>query len=534
MKRNRFLSLLPSLLLGALSALPLLFSELPLLSFLLFAPFLYRLFRLEGVSLGRYYLHGLFFFQGYLMIAFSFFVAMYPLEFAGLTIPAAVSVILAATILLPLFQGCFLAFGCLLFGLFKRHGFLSRPVLPSLTVSALVTLLFFCQNFTWAGVPWAAPAVGLASLPVLIESASLFGSLFLSFLVLFVNALLAEGFISFRACRDKAALLTACLAVGLFASNLLYGLVLVHQTPKGEGETVTVALLQSGAQVADSVPMAEELAICEELARKAVDESREKIDLIVWPESMLHHALERDTEYKAFFSRIAIETEAMHIVGSFSEQTDETSFAHFYNSLFVFYPDGSMSEEKYNKRRPVPFGEYLPMAEVFGTLIPALTEISMLARDTEAGESASLFHLPFGTVGGLICFDSIYPALARESVAEGAALLVLPTNDSWFDGSFGKDIHFAHAVLRAVENRRTVLRVGTTGLTSVILPNGETRDMLVRDESAASISTATLYEGKSLYTTIGDAFAVCLAAYLLLYPTTVLVLKHAKRKETKR
>lgn len=528
MKRNKLFSLLVSLVLGLLAALPLLKGDLAFLSFLLFAPFFYRLFRLEEATLRAYYLHGLFFFQGYLMAAFSFFIAMYPMDFAGLNIPAAISVILAATLLLPLFQGCFLAFSCLVVGLFRKWRLLSRPALPSLTVAALVSLLFFCQNFTWAGVPWASPAVSLAYSPALIGSASLLGGGFLTFLLLFVNALLAEGFIAFRACRDKAAAISLCLAVGLFAVNLLYGAASVRLLSREKGETLTVALIQSCAPVKDNIPMSEELSMGEELALAAAKER--DIDVMIWPESIIHHALERDKKSQAVFTHVARETGAIQMIGSFSEQVGEHSVVNFYNSIFVFYPDGTMSEERYNKRRPVPFGEYLPMAKVFSTLIPALAEISMLSRDTKPGEGAQLFHLPFGEVGGLLCFDSIYPALARESTQAGASLLVLPTNDSWFDGSAAKDIHQAHAILRAVENRRTVLRVGNTGLTSVILPSGEVADSLPRDESAYLISTATLYTGNSVYTVIGDVAQVVLAAYTVLYPIAALCLRRLKKK----
>lgn len=530
-KRNKFFSLLLSLALGVLAALPLLFSKLSLLSFLVYIPFFIRLFRLTDVKIKTYYLHGLFFFQGYLMAAFSFFIAMYPLEFAGLGIPAAVSVILAATVLLPLFQGCFLALSCLIFGLFKKWGLTSAPITSSLTAAALISLSFFFQNFTWAGVPWASPAVSLAYSPVLIGSASLLGSGFLTFLLLFVNALLAEGFIAFRACKDKAALLSLALALGLFCTNLFYGLIAVGQMPKEEGETITVALIQSYAPVKDGVSIADELETGEALAAQAADMA--DVDVMIWPESIIPHALERDKSNQTFFSLVARETGAIQLIGSFSEQVDEGNIVHFYNSIFAFYPDGSMSEEKYNKRRPVPFGEYLPMAKLFGTVIPALTEINMLSRDTQAGEGANLFHLPFGNVGGLLCFDSIYPALSRESVLEGAALLVLPTNDSWFDGSAAKDIHFAHAVLRAVENRRTVVRVGDTGLSGVILPNGEVKDVLPRDEAAVAISTVTLYEDISVYTRIGDAAEAVLLAYLILYPTIALCIKHKKKGDHK-
>ena len=251
---------------------------------------------------------------------------------------------------------------------------------------------------------------------------------------------------------------------------------------------------------------------------------------MLWPESVIHHALENDKEKQAVFRSIATETGAIHIIGSFSEQVDEKNFVNFYNSLFVFYPDGTMGEEIYNKRRPVPFGEYLPMEKLFRLLIPALTEINMLARDTQPGQGSSLFSLPFGKVGGLICFDSIYPALARESTADGASLLLLSTNDSWFDGSAGKDIHFAHSILRAVENGRTVLRVGTTGITAAVSPGGRVDATLSRDTSDVLVCDVSLRESQTLYTQTGDLFMICLLAYITLYPSLLCTVRRKKKK----
>ncbi|MBO5754820.1 MAG: apolipoprotein N-acyltransferase [Clostridia bacterium] len=530
MRKNKLFSLFFSLLFGLLAALPLLRSDVPLLSFLVFLPFFYRLFAEKGRRLKSYYLHGLFFFLGYLMAAFSFFIAMYPLDFAGLDTLASLAVIFAATVLLPLFQSIFLALGVLLFGALREKGYLDRPLLSSLSLSAFLTVLFFCQNFTWAGVPWASPAVGLTSLPILIGSASLLGSGFLIFLILFVNSLLAEALLALRHDRRRASLLSLALAALLFLSNLLCGLA-VAKRPSSEGETITVALLQSDASIKDAVTMDGEISLCALLARDVAWEN--DIDLMLWPESVIHHALENDEGRQEIFAKVAKDTGAIQIIGSFSEQTDAKGEVRFYNSLFVFHPDGTMDEVRYNKRRPVPFGEYLPMEKLFRVVLPALTEISMLERNTQPGEGASLFSFPFGEVGGLICFDSIYPALARESVSEGAALLLLSTNDSWFDGSSAKDIHFSHAVLRAVENGRPVLRAGTTGLTGVILPNGEVKDILPPDETEALVADVTLCADTTLYTETGDVFVLLLLAYTLLFPILSCAVRRYKRKESR-
>ena len=162
----------------------------------------------------------------------------------------------------------------------------------------------------------------------------------------------------------------------------------------------------------------------------------------------------------------------------------------------VVYPDGSMDEVVYAKRHLVPFGEYVPWRPLIEVLIPPLTEINMLSSDFAPGEGTALVSTPFGKVGGLICFDSIYECLTLDSVRDGAELLVLPTNDSWFTDSAAVYMHSAQARLRAIESGRWIVRSADTGISSVIDPRGRSHEELaplvegMAPGSAASMATA--------------------------------------------
>ena len=527
MKKHTLWGLLFSLAAGIVAAIPLMVDTLPLLSFVAFIPYflyLYTREETEGYRF-RYYASGLFFFFGYYAGAFSFFIAMYPLDFAGLGKFGSIAVIFAAMILLPLFQAWFSAFAILILGVFRRRGFLRRPLFFALSLSALYTIFAFAQNFTWAGVPWANTAVGIASSPLLIQGASLLGSSFLVFFIIFVNAALAEGFIRFRECRDKEAILCFLAAIALFASQILIGSVRLL-LPEKEGKTMTVAMLQGNAPSTEGVDLYDHLYTCRDLAVAAAEE--EEIDLMLWSESVVTHDLRASKTLIAFFSNIAVRTGATQAVGAFSAEPTETGDEGFYNALFLFYPDGSMSEVTYKKQRPVPFGEYVPMAWLFETVLPSLTEISLLSRNTTAGSTPSLMTTDKGTLGGLICFDSIYPKLARESTKEGSELFLLSTDDSWFDGSFGKSLHFRHAVLRAVENGRTIVRTGNTGQSGIIDAKGNARDLLPLDTETYGIATVSLSEGKTLYTHIGDVTPYLSLGFLILVP----LLSRKRKNET--
>ena len=528
MKKNTLTACLFSLLAGFLAALPLLFDGISYLSFVLFIPYLlFLLTRKEDTRLRFYYLSGLFFFLGYYMVSFSFFTAMYPLDFAGLGTLESVVVIFAAVVLLPLFQAWFSAFSVLLVFLLKKKGVLRFPLAFSLAFSALYTLFAYAQNFTWAGVPWANTAVSIASSPILLQSASILGASFLVFFIMFCNAALAEGYIAFRECKDKSALLCILCAIALFVSNLSFG-ALRLATRKEETRTVTVALLQGNAPATEDTYVDAHLRTCRHEALKAAEE--EDVDLMLWAESVLTYAVQIDEYAYNFFADVAVKSGAMQFVGTFSDEPTPEGEDGYYNVLMLFHPDGTQKDPTYKKRRPVPFGEYVPMAWLFERLIPALTEISMLSRNTTPGEGTELFYTEKGTFGGLICFDSIYPALARASVKDGAELILLSTDDSWFDGSFAKSLHFRHAILRAVENGRSVVRTGNTGLSGVIDAYGNAQILVEPDEIGHGIATVELRNATTVYNAAGEFFPLLLLGFLILLPFPWEKMKHPKKK----
>ena len=175
-----------------------------------------------------------------------------------------------------------------------------------------------------------------------------------------------------------------------------------------------------------------------------------------------------DREICNFSSDLAVRCNATVVVGGFveGEELDE-------NSLIFVSPDGSIEEKVYSKRHLVPFGEYVPLRKLITTLIPPLAEISMLSEDLAPGTDSNVVDTAAGKLGGLICFDSIYETIALDSVRDGAEIIVLGTNDSWFLDSAAVYMHNAQAKLRAVETGRYIVRSANTGISSIIDPSSE-------------------------------------------------------------
>ncbi len=524
-------------LFGILAALPVVLTQLGVLSFLAFIPLCLLFFKdLErGYRLRYYFWRGFVFLMGYFMATFHWFLYLWPLDFvAGMTPFTATLVVVAACVGLPFLQAIGFAPLFLILATLERTDWPKRcPALRAPLFAAGWTVFAFTQTLTWAGVPWGAQlALSLQKCLPLLSSSAYFGSYFVTFVIALVNALFALAILALARGERRAAGVLALVSAGAFVLNL--GLsTLSYLSPVEEKATIRVAALQGNLASADKWNSAvDAIAIYEELAHEATAEGAE---LMVWPETAITSSFAEGSGTRNRVRAIAAETNAVQIVGAFARVTEENGTVSRRNSLFVVYPDGRVSEARYDKRHLVPFGEYVPMGDVIRTLLPFLANLEMLNDGSEIhpGEDPALFYEEFGTLGGLICFDTIYEALARESVAAGAEALVIGTNDSWFLNSAAVYMHNGQAILRAVENKRAVVRAANTGISSVFSYRGEEvgyLDPLVKGQLTADI---TLVGEKTLYTQIGDLF-VLLAQIFFLSPAiwqAALALKKRMKKD---
>ncbi len=523
---------------GLFAAAPTSFTALAPLAFVAFIPTLLLLFSdfLKPALTHkprRYYGLGLCFSMGYFMMTFHWFLSMWPLDFvSGMTRLGAVGVIAAACVGLPFLASVGFAFLFYLLAYLSRTRTVRRyPLLLPFAFAAGWTWFAFTQTLTFAGVPWGAQlALSQHQNLLLVSSASFFGSYFVTFVIAAVNALLAFGILRFFEGERKVGRLCAALAAGIFVLNFALS-SLAYLLPVRESEKINVAVLQGNFSSAEK--WKSDIDMLETYATLAKEAAAEGATLILWPETAIPYGLTNDVYAKTYLPRLAQETGATHVVGAYSYEQGEDGERVRRNSLFLFRPDGSVSGQLYHKRHLVPFGEYVPMEWLVDTLFPALGNLEMLNDGSRvtAGDDPALFEEDWGTLGGLICFDSIYPALARDSVAAGAELLLVGTNDSWFFDSRAVYQHNGQAVLRAIENGRYVLRSANTGISSIITAKGEIVDeipVLTRGQLTAEVS---LIEGNTLYTQIGDLFVLLAAvAFHLPFAVELYCPKGEKRK----
>jgi apolipoprotein N-acyltransferase len=123
---------------------------------------------------------------------------------------------------------------------------------------------------------------------------------------------------------------------------------------------------------------------------------------------------------------------------------------------------------QYYKIHLVPFGEYTPYKKIFFFIEKMTHAIGELSP----GNAFVLHEFEGKKFGTPICYEIIFPALVRKFVKNGADFLVTITNDGWYGTSSAPFQHFAISVVRAVENRRYLLRSATTGVSGIIDPYG--------------------------------------------------------------
>lgn len=493
---------------GALTGLTLVLPQIGFLQWLTMIPMMIGIYRLgEDASLSarRMYGYGFLTVFAYYLVIYHWFFNLYPLDFAGLSNASSIGVVLAGWIGLSLLQAILGGLVFLLYRLLGKTGIYGRhPFIRPFVFAALWTLFEWSSTVGWTGVPWGRLCLGqIECLPIL-QSASLLGSYFVSFMILLVNGLLAYA-VLYRA----RATLCGTLAIASVGSMWAFGAVRLALPEKEDA--IQIAVIQGNIdshEKWDSSTGEKTKEIHARLTRAAAQEGAE---IIVWSETAIPYSLNQNQGYRTYLSDLADECDVTIFVGAICKRDGKE-----YNAIYQVDPDGRIHEEIYAKRHLVPFGEYVPMRSLFTTFLPFLTEISMLEEDLTAGTDSNLFSVGENKIGGLICFDSIYEVLALDAARDGADLIALGTNDSWFRDSAAVYMHFSQARLRAIETGLPVARAANTGISGLITGRGEVVDSLPPLTEGYLAGSLSLNGGKTSYTTVGNLFVLLCAVFYFL------------------
>ena len=507
---------------GVLTCLPLVFTSLGFLQWVSMSLFAVVIIsEADGQTRYRaFYKYGFIYFMCFYLTAFHWFVNLYPLSFVeGMTKGAAAVVVAFAWVGLSLLQTLVSAFVPVLIALLARHGLCKkRKMLLPIGAAAVYVVFEWLQTLTWAGVPWARLVIGQTAISAMIKTASLFGSYFISFLIVLVGFYTAMAMLL----ADKRRL-ALVLCASIIAVNAALGSILML-AEKNDGKRIKAAALQLNVSSQEKW-WGDLNLIRDRLEKYALMAAEEGAELILASESTFPVDIFEGGQTYEFLRELARKCNATLIVGCFTETEGGSK-----NSLLLIDPEGNVSNTVYSKRHLVPFGEYVPMRNLIETIVPPLADISMLGDDIIAGEGTEIYDTELGRIGGLICFDSIYENLTLDTVRDGAELIVLSTNDSWFLDSAALRMHNAQAMLRAVESGRYIVRSANTGISSIITPNGEMLDSEGALVEGYVIADVYASNSTTLYSIIGNVIVWASMTFVLLS----LILSNGLDKNKKR
>ena len=420
-------------------------------------------------------------------------------QYGGLSTPVALFVLLLFALYLGLYHGIF---GLLVSVLARKDS--TRLALVS---APFVWVAVELARTRISGFPWDLLGITQVDNIPLTRIATITGVYGLSFEILLVNVAFAAALLLHRSKR-KTLLLASCGAVLLLQGGRWLNL------PQIPADRTAVLLQQNLSEAGEPWTDDQTRAALGEfsnLSLTAIPPSR-RPDLIVWPESPAPFQT-NDPAFRDFISNLARESQSWLVIGSIGVNSPQK----VYNSASLIGPSGQW-DGRYSKIHLVPFGEYVPFPSLF-SFAGGLTQA---VGNFTKGDSRAPLQAGDQKLGIFICYESIFPNEVRQLVAQGADVLVNISNDGWYGDSGAWAQHLNQARMRAVENKRWLLRDTNTGLTASIDPYGRVVAHLPRKVRAALAAPYALTNVTTFYSDHGDWFAyvcaiICVGALIMRF-----------------
>ena len=261
----------------------------------------------------------------------------------------------------------------------------------------------------------------------------------------------------------------------------------------------------------------------QEAQRISLTDSEKKPDLLIWPEAPAPFSYQ-DAQFATMARTLAVEFHHPFLTGSIelkapNDATNTTTRNAFsaYNSALLFDARGQRIFS-YDKIHLVPFGEYEPFPLIHHLVASLSDEVGGFRK----GQGYALGQLPGGySFGVFICYEAIFPNEVRKFAAEGANLLINISNDGWFGRSAAPQQSLLMARVRAVENRRWLIRATNNGFTASVDPYGRIYEPVPPDVRVAADLPYDFRTERTIYTRWDDWFAwLCVVVSAILLAST--------------
>lgn len=411
--------------------------------------------------------------------------------------------------------------------LVASRSFLWRVLVFGGLAGAWVVLEWSRTWLLW-GFPWAPLSLSQWERPVVLQIAAWSGAYGVSFLLVYFNFCIAQTLRN-RVVIKSRKLWSGWFSLDLYVAMALLGLcifVFLRSLPRGESmiPLFTAAVVQPYIEPELKWDESKEFENLKVLERQTQFVASLESDLVLWPEAATPWPVMGYPEMQDRVEALVDEMGKPILMGNLAVDQEADLW---YNGAFLVEPDTGLSDAFYVKRELVPFGEFVP--KPFGFI----EKVVPVGGSFVPGNDAGLIELTIGDdrvkVGSLVCYEDVFPSLARDSARAGAQVFFVATNNAWYGEEGGAPQHAAHSVLRAVENRRPVMRCGNGGWSGWIDCYGSVRDVLHDEHGSVYFRGGGSYtvlhfeqwmRQQSFYTRHGDWFVVlsgvlCLVALVL-------------------
>lgn len=383
---------------------------------------------------------------------------------------------------LAVLQSLFFALGAMLISLAYRWvpraapGPAGRLALLPLVVAGIWTAREGISSvWPYGGFAWGRAALSQSEGPF----AELFAWVGVSGVSFLLVALVALTIEAFRV-GSVSRILRGAAVAGAFVL-----LLVVPAFPVAYDGTTTIAAVQGNGKAAYfDAPLRQR----GDLLQAQLDATRpifgEDVDMVVWPEGATDLNPLGNATAASVFDLVSSEMDAPLIAGAITERDDR-----IYNTSLL-WREGEGAVDFYDKRHPIPFGEYVPDREFWEPFAPDL--IGLIQREYTAGTTDTVLDVGGVLVGANICFDISDDVVMRESVVDGARVLLAQTNNADFGRTDESEQQLAIARVRALELGRSVVNISTVGTSAIIAPDGSTIDQLPVYTAASMIAEVPL------------------------------------------
>jgi apolipoprotein N-acyltransferase len=427
-------------------------------------------------------------------------------------------------VLLAGYMACYQAIFCVMLCLIAgRYRCPDKPVTFLLWAAPVLWVgLDALREIICTGYHWLDLGYYLSFQPQLIQGADLGGHHLLTFSIVLCNGLLVATMDFWnKSLRSKLRRwdIGALLGAIAFLSAVVVYSLIRHQTIAQtieQASSARVAIIQGNIdQKIKWAPEMKQFSVDTHLRLSLQAVQNHILDLLVWPEVALPYLPLQESTTENIY-KFSAKYNTWILTGALGYSPDSSMKGiQYHNEAVLIEPQKETIVANYQKRRLLPFGEYIPLRHYLSFLSPVA--INLGQSEYTPGEDSTPFMIKAMRIGTIICSEAMFPILARDSVANGANLLVNLANDAWFGQSSGPVQALAITLMRAAETKRSIIRSANTGISVFADPLGRISRQSDLDKEEILVGQPPMLDINTVFTQGGCFFgAACCAMSVFL------------------